>query len=218
MKINDLSGRHYGKWTVLKFEGVIKKTYYWSCQCECGNVKKVASANLLTGKSLSCGCLAKKLASERGKTHGLSKTRTYRLWSGIKTRCTNPNEQAWKHYGGRGVKLCGRWEKFENFLEDMGEVPSKLHSIERIDVNGDYCKENCCWIELKFQARNRTKNTIITHNGMTMCAVEMCEKLKLPYKLIIERMSRGLTFQQAIQKKKRVCINGRHELIDLAIA
>lgn len=218
MKAVNLTTKSFGRWTVLEFSHTSKKVYYWKCRCECGAIKAIASANLIRGKSLSCGCLAKELASKREKTHGLSKSRTYRIWAGMKTRCTNPNETSWKYYGGRGIKLCDRWEKFQNFLEDMGEAPSKSHSIERMNVNGNYCKENCRWIEFKFQARNTTKNTLITHNGVTLCAAEWCEKLKVPYKLIMERIARGLTFEQAVSKKKRVTINGCHKLIDIASA
>ena len=209
--MKDLSGNKYGRWTVIQFDRVFKGQYYWLCRCECGTEKSVYSANLKNKKSLSCGCLAIELASQREKTHGKCKTRIYRLWAGMKTRCTNKKEPAYKFYGGRGVKVCDRWmNSFEAFYADMGDPPDENSSIERLDVNGDYCPENCTWIDFSKQACNTRNNVVIEYRGEKKCVAEWCRTLGLPYKLVIGRMEHGKSFHQAISAPKRIYLNNKY--------
>lgn len=100
------------------------------------------------------------------ETHGMSKTKIYALWNSMNMRCTKPSQWAYKHYGGRGIKVCDRWKTFENFYEDMGKNYKPGLSIERIDVNGNYEPSNCCWVTRKEQMRNRTDTTFFTINGI----------------------------------------------------
>jgi hypothetical protein len=213
MKMKDLSGNKYGRWTVIRFDRIFKKSYYWICQCECGTEKSVLVANLTSSKSLSCGCLALELAAQREKTHGKCGTRIYRLWSSMKTRCTNQKEQAYKFYGARGIKVCDKWmNSFEAFYADMGDPPHEHSSIERIDVNGDYCPENCIWIDFAKQAFNKTNSLIVEYCGEKKCVAEWCQILNLPYKLIISRMAHGKSFHEAVTRPKRVIVNHKHLL------
>ena len=127
-------------------------------ECTCGKLFRNTISTIKTGKVRSCGCLNDKMRIETGKkkrTHGLSKTPTYHSWMRMKMRCLNPNNKDFPEYGGRGVSVCAEWlNSFEAFLSDMGEKPEGM-SLDRIDVNGDYCKENCRWTYAKVQAWNQ---------------------------------------------------------------
>lgn len=141
------------RWTLLKIEKTGKHEK-WMARCQCGKEKSIFIENVRRGKSISCGCFRKEDASKRMTTHGQTgRTNTYRSWSHLKGRCLNKSDAAYKDYGGRGIIVCERWMKFENFYSDMGDCPPK-HSIERVDVNGNYEPSNCMWIHKKYQPRN----------------------------------------------------------------
>lgn len=118
-----------------------------------------------------------------------SKTPTYYVWRSMRSRCLHPSNRSYKHYGGRGIKVCDRWlNNYDAFFEDMGECPKGL-SLERIDVNGDYSPENCRWATLKEQANNRRNNTPITFNGETMNAAQWAEKLGIGKDTLYRRLN-----------------------------
>jgi NTP pyrophosphatase (non-canonical NTP hydrolase) len=121
----------------------------WLCICICGNYTEVDSFDLRNGKTKSCGC------QQYLGTHGKTGTRIYRIWAGMLSRCSNPTQTAYRYYGGRGISVCDRWKKFENFYEDMGEAPGPEYSIDRIDSDGDYCPENVKWATPLEQWENR---------------------------------------------------------------
>ena len=144
------------RWTLLEQVSGGKHPK-WLARCECGKEKIVYIENIKRGKSVSCGCYRVEHLKETRTTHGQTgKTNTYKSWSHMKGRCLNQTDAAFKDYGGRGIKLCDRWHSFDNFYEDMGDCPPG-HSIERIDVNGNYEPSNCKWIPRKLQARNTRK-------------------------------------------------------------
>ena len=129
----------------------------WLCICSCGNTVSVRDNSLKTGNTKSCGCVGKGKLIERSKTHGLSNSKLYQTWCNMKSRCDNENNDFYMNYGGRGVSYQPSWSTFENFLEDMGGNYVEGLSLERINLNGNYCKSNCCWIDIKDQAKNRGK-------------------------------------------------------------
>jgi hypothetical protein len=119
---------------------------------------------------------------------------SYAIWKSMRTRCCNKNCAAYKHYGGRGIKICQRWmDSFENFLNDMGERPSMEHTLDRIDNNGDYCVENCRWATQLEQKNNTRKNAFLSFNGKTQTIAYWARELNLSPATISGRYQRGLS-------------------------
>lgn len=127
---------------------------HWICRCRCGSEVSVQSTDLRSGHTKSCGCHRADVSRMRETTHGQSKTATYDIWAGMIGRCTNPNDSVWEYYGGRGIKVCRRWRKFENFFADMGERPTG-RSLDRKNNDQGYSPGNCHWATKKQQANNR---------------------------------------------------------------
>lgn len=156
-------GNVYQRLTVISKSHTDKnRKTIWNCLCICGNECKVSGSNLTTGHTLSCGCLQKERSIKASTTHGGRYRPEYSTWCHIKARCYNEKCERYPKYGGRGIKMCDRWlNSFEDFLEDMGEIPEGVgYSIERKDVNGDYCPDNCIWVnDNSLQCFNQNKKS-----------------------------------------------------------
>lgn len=151
-----LLGRKFGKLLVFGEAPSEKGHSKWYCKCECGETTAIFSTNLLSGASLSCGCtINKPVASKSRESHDMRGSRTYGSWKAMKDRCLNPNDAAFINYGGRGITVDPAWkDSFLNFYRDMGERPEGC-SLDRINVNGPYTKENCRWATDSVQAKNK---------------------------------------------------------------
>lgn len=153
--MKDLTGIKYGRLTALEFlYKTESRQYFWLFQCDCGNTKKINKASVVKGATRSCGCIAKEMAEEKNKTHGMSKTKIYNVWNNMMKRCFNNKDPAYKNYGGRGIIVSDRWLIFENFFEDMGHPPKNM-SIDRVDNELGYSKENCRWADRSMQNTNK---------------------------------------------------------------
>lgn len=153
----DMVGEVYNRLTVIKRQGSAPGSATWLCQCTCGNTKVTTRHCLVHGNVQSCGCLLKENQRKATLTHGMSKTPIYKIWASMKARCSNPNVYGYKNYGGRGIKVCDRWQTFENFRADIGERPPRT-SLDRINVNGHYEPKNCRWASYKEQRQNNQIN------------------------------------------------------------
>jgi hypothetical protein len=148
----DMTGKKCGRLTVIEGAGSKRGQLRWRCKCDCGNETVAFGYDLRTGHKASCGCL---YAERKPRlTHGMTGKPTYNSWCSMRARCNNPRNQDYAGYGGRGITVCDRWNDFEAFLADMGEMPEG-YSIERKDVNGNYEPSNCKWIPMAEQALNR---------------------------------------------------------------
>lgn len=193
MKRINLTGKRFGRLTVISFDESSKK---WLCKCDCGNQKLVGRCHLMDGHSRSCGCLNSEITSNRNYRHGFSKTRLYKIYYGIFQRCENPNNPAYPDYGGRGISVCEEWrhgfETFRRWAFENGY--SENMSIDRIDVNGNYCPENCRWATQKEQCNNLRKNIMV--HGHTL--KEECEVKGLKYNTVYMRIARGQSPEEAV--------------------
>lgn len=136
--------------------------------------------------------------TERKITHGKTDTRAYRIWCGMKKRCKSKKDPNYFIYTRRGIKVCERWEKFENFYEDMGDPPTEKHSIDRIDSDGNYEPSNCRWATWTQQNNNRKNNRLLTLRGQTKTTAEWARKTKINYQTLIKRLRLGWKIERAL--------------------
>lgn len=172
--------------------------WYAMFTCDCGKTFRSTVQDVRSGRRKSCGCLRRSIG-ELYRTHGMSKTATYRIWCGMWRRCTNTASASYPRYGGRGIVVCERWAQFENFLEDVGERPSPQHSIDRINNDGDYTPGNVRWAVAKEQSRNTRANKILTVAGESKTVAEWAEVIGCDPRVLHLRLTRGWTAEQAVR-------------------
>lgn len=205
-KIKDLTGQRFGRLQVVSHQGSNKfQKAIWLCQCDCGNTKVVIGSKLLIGETQSCGCYGIERRTEATKKsntkHGHKNTNLYDLWHNMKLRCYDKNQPNYKNYGGRGITVCNAWKddfmSFHDWAKNNGYTGIKgdnginILTLDRIDVNGNYCPENCRWITTQEQANNRRSNRLFTYNNETKTISQWATHFNISKKLVYNRLHNG---------------------------
>lgn len=195
----NLAGQTFYQLIVLGRIPTANGDSYYVCNCTCGQRAIVKGSFLVAGVTKSCGCRRIDALVAHRRTHGMRKTPTYKAWCGMKERCTGQGRKDYSRYGGRGIAVCERWlHSFENFFADMGERPSKGHSIDRIDVNGNYSPENCRWATASEQQNNTRRNRVIAYNGVTQTLHHWSVATGIKQGTIWKRLKDGWSVEEAL--------------------
>jgi hypothetical protein len=190
-KIVDITGLTFGSWTVVGATDSASRQKRWLCRCVCGTQREVVGTSLRSGASTNCGCKRREHVGNINRSHGASRTAEYRVWKHMHARCSDPADKRYENYGGRGIRVCARWNRFDGFIADVGPRPSAAHSIERLSVDGDYEPANVIWATAPEQARNKTTTVFISVDGKVGRLVDFADELRLPYDTLYKRASRG---------------------------
>lgn len=200
--IIDITGHKFNRLTAVRFIKRVKiknaKGFHhiWEFRCDCGNIHYARKNAVKCGQTKSCGCLNKENVRRAATTHGLSKTRFYRIWKNMNLRCYNPSNKKYNIYGGRGIKCL--WTSFEQFRDDMyssykehcQQFGEKNTTLDRINSDGNYCIENCRWITPLEQSHNMRNNRFFTYRGKTLCLNQWSKKLKIPQQCLSYRLKK----------------------------
>ena len=196
-KIKDLTGQKFNHLTALRIAS--RNPLYWECRCDCGNAKNVRPSNLVRGQVKSCGCIHHK----GNPKHNQCYTRVYRIYAKILRRCFSSDEPCFNNYGGRGITMCDEWKNsFTSFSEWAYSHGYKEGlSIDRIDNNGNYCPENCRWVDPCVQSNNRRINRVFTIGGKTQTLSQWCHDYDIPYSRVHARLHSGWEVEEALSHK-----------------
>lgn len=168
-KVIDLTGKRFHAFVVVSLLRIENSRALWLCKCDCGKTFESTSSEIKKRKS--CGCRI----IDGTITHGMTNSRPYRIWRGMKTRCDNPNAINYDLYGGRGISYDPRWSRFDLFWDDMKDGYNKKLTLDRADANGNYCKQNCRWATTKEQSLNKNSSHKILCDGESKTVTEWAE-------------------------------------------
>lgn len=204
-QVKDRIGERVNEWTILGRSGK-----EWRCQCSCGKIQIRSRSVFKKYGPKSCGCKRGAMIAASKRTHGKTETPEYRVWCMMKTRCTNPKRRDYQWYGAKGITLCDRWINgdgerggFECFLSDMGERPTPAHTIERKDGKKNYEPDNCCWLLIDAQQRNKSSNLLIEYKRKKMCAAEVAREIGMNQHTFVQRIRTGWSINAAIHTPLR---------------
>ena len=205
--VNDLTGKRFGKWVVLERAGSRgnkrSRNACWLCRCDCGKARVVWGSNLVSGSSKSClDCRPKRCD---GDSKGGQFKRLYNIWHNIIERCRNPHIPDYKDYGGRGITLCKEWKEsylaFKTWSLENGYRDDL--QIDRINNDGNYCPENCRWVDNKTNVRNRNCTVKVTINGETKPLVEFAEMAGINKRTVSQRYRSGIRGEELLKTSSR---------------
>ena len=206
MKYNDLTGRRFGRLTVVeRAPDDDHGNILWYCKCDCGGEKRTRSNALTSGKATSCGCVQKRRAAEAHTRHGCHGSRLYNIWSNMKGRCNTKSCSFYERYGGRGITVCDEWrDSFEAFRDwALANGYRDDLSIDRIDNDGPYSPGNCRWSTEEVQSRNRSTTAVITVDGIARSRTEWAEMLGIKPEALRSAIRRGHDPETYIKTKIR---------------
>lgn len=197
-------GQTFTRWTVVSKAETIKyrnshSAQIWLCRCDCGTTKEVRATHLRSGRSGSCGCLHKEIASATSFKHGDHKSPMYEVWTQLIQRCENPNNKAYKNYGARGINVCAEWHEYEVFLRDMGPTYQSGLTIDRKDNDGNYAPDNCRWVTNKVNCRNQQRSILVDWNGTSTALNDLAELHGINLNTVYARYRlKGWTLRQSL--------------------
>lgn len=203
MALQISSGQTFSRLTAVRLIGRVgKKFRVWSFRCICGNEHTSPASAVVSGRLKSCGCQKIDSATKHGfmlggngekeKSMSQEVRKVYRAWVNMRSRCSDSGCKSFARYGGRGIRVCDRWmESFANFFDDVGMPPSKIHSIGRVDNDGNYEPDNVRWETARQQQQNRRTSRMVTINGETLCAREWARRMRIPYETFLYRVRNG---------------------------
>lgn len=189
----DLHGKRFSRLTPIRY----LHNSIWECLCDCGNKINVTLDRLRSGRVKSCGCLKKEQAGKLNYQHGLAETPTHNSWTCMLRRCRSDYFQR-QYYYDRGITVCEEWHNFKNFLDDMGIRPDHT-SLERVDCNLGYFKENCIWADDVVQANNKRNNRVLEYGGEKITLSQWARRLGVPRQSLQSRLSRGWSTERIIE-------------------
>ncbi len=195
MGVKDLRGSRFDRLSVIRYVGESK----WECRCECGKTVVVNGNNMKNGHTKSCGCL--KL--ENSVKHGKCATPEYTVWVNLRRRCNEPGHPSFARYGGRGIKMCAEWMSFKRFFSDVGPRPSSLHSIDRINNEGNYEPGNVRWATQSQQMSNTRATHFIEIDGIRQTVTEWAKQKGIAQSTISHRIARGMSETDAVMTSPR---------------
>lgn len=179
-----------------------RRTTFWRCRCDCGNIVDISSDSLRRGSTQSCGCLRKEMLAQRNKSHGMRDNALYSTWSGMIQRCTDTNTDKYPVYGGRGIRVCAEWRRdfklFHDYVSQLSDYGKKGYTLDRIDNDGNYEPGNIRWASPATQARNQHSNRMITHNGKTQCLRDWANELGINERTLASRLKKEGDAERAL--------------------
>lgn len=195
-RAKDITGQRFGRLVVAGKAGKNKwGAVLWNCLCDCGGTNIVATKDLNGASTRSCGCLKRPPVRSR---HGMARSPEYQAWRNMRARCSSRSYRDWHNYGGRGISVCERWLTFENFYADMGLRPSALHSLDRINPDGNYEPSNCRWASEAQQHNNQRHSHFVTAFGKRQTIGQWAKETGIGRAVIGGRLARGWTAERAV--------------------
>lgn len=201
--VRRMVGKKFGELVVVRQAPTGERGYLrWECKCSCGQMIEVDGDRLRAGQRTACGVANHYLNKPSAKYSREDWKTEYVAWANMKQRCNSSKHKRYKDYGGRGITVCERWKKFENFADDMGPKPSPIHSLDRKDANGNYEPENCKWSTPTEQARNRRRTVFVEHEGRRQKMADLIATAKVPSCTVWHRVKWGWPIDEALNIPK----------------
>lgn len=213
--MTELLNQKFNRLTPIEYLGVQehwrnkRKMATYLCKCDCGKEITVPDRSLKSGNTGSCGCIRNDSNTRHGHTLKGKRSKIYNAWVNMRSRCEDQSDNMYYNYGAKGIKVCNRWQSFDNFLADMGEPDSPDLTLERLCVYSGYSPENCVWADRFTQSRNRTDNCYIEYKGVLKCQTDWAKEFNIPQQTLSLRLRSGWDIERALTKPTKACFKPR---------